>query len=309
MSKELFEWPLEAAWPGDPEDFFWHDHWANRILDFHGDPLRAKICLFSDGNHHMALAEALRTYVQQHPEVGDIFYVTLPPPALLSLVSAGVVRIGNLRLRLKPDLFIGPRETTTLLQKEHKLFEPRMFAKSKGIALLVPKHNPKSIDTVADLLRDDVRTFISNPTKERASHRVYLQALCHWAKALGMNQHTLQQRLAIPSAQTMHGSLVHHREAPAAIASGDADVAPVYYHLALRYSRIFQHEFEYITPQETVRDMLEKTVVTQYCIGLAESDNPLAKPLQAFMCSETVRGIYEKHGLIGVESAQVIKDN
>ena len=43
-----------------------------------------------------------------------------------------------------------------------------------------------------------------------------------------------------------YGERIHHREAPQAIMDGRADVAIVYYHLALGYTRIFPSLFEMV---------------------------------------------------------------
>ena len=53
----ILEWPQEAArLQGSDEPSFGHAG-SNLCLDFHGDPKRAGLVVFSDGNHHMALEE------------------------------------------------------------------------------------------------------------------------------------------------------------------------------------------------------------------------------------------------------------
>ncbi|MFV2055373.1 MAG: hypothetical protein ACC707_02855, partial [Thiohalomonadales bacterium] len=66
-------------------------------MDFHGDPLGAEFCLFSDGNHHMALGEAIAAFCAAEPALSGVFYLTLPPPALLKILQAGSVRIANIQ--------------------------------------------------------------------------------------------------------------------------------------------------------------------------------------------------------------------
>ena len=53
-------WPPEAArYPDDAVRSFVAPG-SNWVLDFHGDPHRAGLAIFSDGNHHMALEAVVR---------------------------------------------------------------------------------------------------------------------------------------------------------------------------------------------------------------------------------------------------------
>lgn len=298
MSEELFDWPLEAAWGGTEGDLLWHDRWANRVLDFHGDPRRAGLTVFSDGNHHMALAESLASFVDTYPQVEDVFYLTLPPAALRAILEHGAVRLGNLRLDLQPRLMIGPPDALAPLQASRRLGPGRAFARSRGNALLVRKGNPLNIHGVADLYREDIRIFISNPRTEAASHHVYRQSLCRLAKDAGLDADMLDQRLSQPALRVVHGHLVHHREAPAALAAARADVTPLYYHLALRYTRIFPEHFELIALPGTDTDGVEQNqVITHYHSALIDDGDDWSLRLQDFLHSDRVAAIYRSHGL------------
>jgi hypothetical protein len=56
---------------------------ARVCLDFHGDPVRAKLVVFSDGNHHMALGECLEHFLAANPGAGDVFYAATPPRVIV----------------------------------------------------------------------------------------------------------------------------------------------------------------------------------------------------------------------------------
>jgi len=62
----------------------WHQPVSNRVLDFHGDPIKANLVVFSDGNHHMALLHSLKAFHHEMPQVDDIFYATTPPLGLIN---------------------------------------------------------------------------------------------------------------------------------------------------------------------------------------------------------------------------------
>ncbi len=69
----VLDWPSETILTEDKIEQ-WHQPVSNRVLDFHGDPIKANLVVFSDGNHHMALLHSLRAFHHEMPQVDDIFY-------------------------------------------------------------------------------------------------------------------------------------------------------------------------------------------------------------------------------------------
>jgi len=108
MPMNPLRWPNETARPRNHEEPGFSQPGSNICLDFHGDPMRARLVVFSDGNHHMALQETLRAFLLKFPEVEDVFYVTTPPRVALQMLQAGCLNIGNLRLSVTPHVFISP---------------------------------------------------------------------------------------------------------------------------------------------------------------------------------------------------------
>ncbi|WP_455365724.1 molybdate ABC transporter substrate-binding protein, partial [Kaarinaea lacus] len=174
--KRTLNWPPEQAHT-HRQAAHWQHAISNICLDFHGDPLTAQLTVFSDGNHHMALQETLALFLQQHSEVNDVFYATTPPNVLFSYLENGGLSLGNLHLSRLPHVFISPSDVMNKLVNEGFINSHRTFMQSKGNVLLVRKENPKKIHGIVDLLRDDVRLFISNPQTERASYEVYRDTL------------------------------------------------------------------------------------------------------------------------------------
>ena len=86
---------------------------SNPCLDFHGDPKRAGLVVFSDGNHYMALEEYVSRFPDANPEAQDVFYATTPPASLLAALEKGVLHVGNLSISASPHVFIGPGECST----------------------------------------------------------------------------------------------------------------------------------------------------------------------------------------------------
>lgn len=289
-------WPQETAGPGGTGNSSFVQAGSNLCLDFHGDPLRARLVVVSDGNHHMALRDALAAFLAENPAVEDVFYTTTPPRVALQLLSTGHLDIGNLRLAVKPHVMIGPPPVLDQAVTAGQMTTCGPFMRSRGAALLVLKGNPKGIFGTADLMRDGVKLFLSNPLTERHSYGIYRSALQRLAIAEGLAPGFLDHAPGPPDrAKLIYGEAIHHREAPQALADGRADVAVVFYHLALRYQRIFPEHFDFVQPAAWLPDQ-EADMGRTDC-GLAGDGGAWGRSLLDFLATEAVTQIYRFHGL------------
>jgi len=294
--KRILNWPPEQA-KTHTRAAYWQHAPSNICLDFHGDPLKARLTVFSDGNHHMALQEILALFLQQHPGVNDVFYATTPPNVLISYLENGGLNLGNLRLSRLPHVFISPSNVMNKLVNEDFINSHRAFIQSKGNVLLVRKENPKKINGIVDLLRDDVRLFISNPQTERASYEVYRDTLIGLAQEQGLESNLMGQKLTGKNSNIIFGERIHHREAPQALYEDQADVAMVYYHLALRYTRIFPDDFEIVFPSSGAEQTVSTHIITTYHAGLLSDAGDWGTAFLDFLFSDQVTDIYQFHGL------------
>lgn len=289
-------WPPETIQTGK-KTTQWCQPASNIALDFHGDPFNAEVVVFSDGNHHMALLPSLQSFVEATPGVYDVFYATTPPGPLVSVIQNGALQLGNLVLSIRPHLFISPPHILDKLHEEGILDNHRMLARNQGSVLLVIKNNPKAIQSIADLMREDVRLFISNPDTESVSHLGYRETLIGIAAAQELNRDDFEN--AVFTSTLVPGECIHHREAPEAVASGAADAAIVYYHLALRYIRIFPGLFDMIllggTPDQPAAHPQNRTAAIH--MALVGDGGPWGEALMTFLLSRTVADIYHHHGL------------
>ena len=312
MSGSDLIWPAErprAAAPGSE----WSQARSNLCLDFHGDPANAQLVVFSDGNHHMALAECVEAFVRRSPGLHEVFYTTTPPSVYLTLLRTGELTLGNLTLRVRPNVVIGPRDVVERLHAEGETGPPVAFARSRGNVYLVRAGNPKGIRGVEDLLLPDVIPFISNPDTESASYGVYRETMLAAARIRGVDVGALGRRLSgeggdcveAGSGPIVFGERIHHREAPQALVDGKADVAMVYYHLALRYVRVFPGEFEIVCegwdPEGegnlVEREPADGMVVTEYVVAPAWRTGEWGDAFVAFIRSGEAVAIYEGHGV------------
>lgn len=290
------KWPVETVLPHQRAER-WCEAASNRVLDFHGDPSKAQLVVFSDGNHHMALLPAMKAFYAANPEVTDIFYATTPPAPIVSMLKAGALIIGNLVFSIKPHVFISPPHVLEQLQAEGLVQSHRLLAYNQGSVLLVRKCNPKEVSGIKDLMRRDVRLFISNPDRETVSYRGYRQTLEAMAADQGVDADVFSK--AVFGDTAVWGRRIHHREAPEALAAGRADVAIVYYHLALRYVRIFPDGFDFVplggTQTHPAAHPQNRTAAIH--MGLVGQGGLWGKRFITFMRSQAVADIYAHHGL------------
>jgi len=170
--------------------------------------------------------------------------------------------------------------------------------RNQGSVLLVKKGNPKNIAGVADLNRQDVRLFLSNPVTETVSCQGYINTLAGVAAREGVALSFLTDDP--PSPRICYGEQIHHREAPQAIIDGRADVSVVYYHLALRYTRIFPELFTMIPLGGTIDQPQPwpENVISLSHAGLIHDGGQWGNALLDFLASEAVSQIYSHHGLL-----------
>jgi len=286
-------WPAEtAAAAGTGEAAFAHAG-SNIVLDVHGDPAAARLAVFSDGNHHMALVDALAAFARINSGVGEPFYATTPPRVVAEWLSAGTLRIGNLRLSVLPHAFIGPPGVLERLRVAGSIGAHAPFARNRGTVLLVPRGNPLNIRGIADVSRADVRLFLSNPQTETVSFDAYLETLRRVASAANTRLDFIADDGTLArTSRIVLGERIHHREAPQAVASGEADCAIVFSHLGLRYTRIFPGHFE-IVPlgHEDVH------VRSDTHIAVVGGGGTFGAAFADFMRGPEVAGIYRHHGL------------
>jgi len=242
---------------------------------------------------------AVRAFLEANPKVGDVFYTTTPPAPLVDALKGDGLVLGNLRISRKPEVFIGPDNILQGLAADGWVTRHVPFARSRGNVLLVRKGNPKRISTVADLLSDEVILTCSNPVTEKASFSVYREALCHLAREAGIDETAIVTKLSVAGPGTIHSQIIHHREVPELIGAGRADAAMIYYHLALRYSRIFPDLFEFLDIGDVLSGQRESVnPTTRYHIGLVADGGRWGGRFVAFMQTDTAQRLYEEHGLL-----------
>lgn len=301
MMNPYLSWPEENS--GSCSDFFrWSHPGSNLCLDFHGDPAKAQLVVFSDGNHHMALKECLNEFSKIHDQLSHIFYATTPPAPIVNMLKRGGLQLGNLHISVKPDVFISPANILDGLIEHGFMSTHSAFIQNRGNVLLVKKGNPKNITDSADIMAEDIRLFISHPEKEKASYSAYYDTLNALIPDLGTDLDFIEKKTV--QGKILFGDCIHHREAPQAVADGSADIAPVFYHLALRYVRIFPEHFDIVPLGGSVEDPvpLPGNIVGTTSMGLVDDGGIWGSRFLDYLTSDIAVAIYESHGLRSLQT-------
>ncbi|MCP4135166.1 MAG: ABC transporter substrate-binding protein [bacterium] len=230
---------------------------ANRVFDLHGEINKADIAVTTAGNYHMALREMWHDhYLKKYAKklaINNWFYTTSPPIAV-SQVRNKEYTVDNFRSQYVPLAAIGPKGLMKKLQAQKLVMgEPEAVIQNQGNVLLVAKNNPKKINKLGDLYRDDMKMVISNKDTEPGSFGNYSGSIFNIA-----NQNPGQLPTGVsavdffnkifntPNEKWISGHRIHHREVPQAIADGEADCGMMFYHLAKYAVDSFPGKFDIV---------------------------------------------------------------
>jgi ABC-type molybdate transport system substrate-binding protein len=291
-------WPAELPTALVPKAAIYVSEKSNLVLDFHGSVQDPDLVIFMAGNQYMVLPELIgefRTWLAAQPKrtavkADRVFYATTPPGRLIDAMQSGQLALGNLWIdvrpdRLWPDVFMtGPRQQRRL-QAAKFVERWSVYARNRGVVLLVRNGNPKNIRGLSDLAREDVRVALSSPAREPASFESYSTTLRAQAGA-GFPD------LLLKKASTTSPLAVHHRENPQFIYDGVADVAPMYYHFGEYLKRRMPEHFDYVAlPSEgNFRDALAISLVRD------ARHRAAAAAWIEFIRSDAAAAVYRKHG-------------
>lgn len=267
---------------------------ANRIYDLHAMIKQCDLVLSTAGNYHMALRDLwFNEFLPNNRDLNlkNWFYTTSPPISPEQIQNR-YLGMGNFRSRCTPQVAVGPQSLTNTLQAL-ALTEglPTKIIKNYGNVLLVKKGNPKSIRTIWDLARNDVRVVTSNPQTEIGSFSNYRDSIYNIAlhnsagAPAGMDAQQLFDAIfnnVKVRGKWLAGGRIHHREVPWSIALGHADVGPIFYHLALHAINRFPNKFEivFLHTNDDINQPLEgNRVAVMQAVRIAGNWN--AKQLQA----------------------------
>jgi hypothetical protein len=208
------------------------------------------LAIFTEGNHFPALLggdiiEPFRVWARSQAQyaslaLDNIVTVTLPQPMIVGMLLGGGIALGNLTLEVSrasgfyPDIVMGGAAPLTELRKAGVVAaEARVFARNRGMSLLVAAGNPLGIRGLGDLTRPGIRVVMASESEPGARRR-YITAVEALLGAAARKSILARETITFP------GRLgIQHRDVLQAIASRDADVGIIFHHLARYFAAAY----------------------------------------------------------------------
>jgi len=309
---KILEWPPDSGY----QEPYLSEPTANLINDLHAEMSECDMVLTTSGNYHMALKELWKLYLTKFPIDDPLrnWCYTTSPPIAKQQIAHSIVQFGNVRLRCRPQIAVGPQPLIySLAEAKYTDGNAVAIIKSRGNVLLVKKGNPKNIRTIWNLGADGIRIITPNPSFEAGSFRLYAESIYSIANhdpnpPLNMTAeklfNTIFNGTSGDSMKWLSGKRIHHREIPWSIAYGKADVAVIFYHLALHALRTFPDIFEIIAFGGTINEpepLPGNQTETLYAVRIkgdwsAKQQNAIEKLMELFQSDEFTT-ILKTHGL------------
>ena len=264
---------------------------VNNVPDLHGDIENPDLVIFFGGNQFMVLPDILEAFKQAHPRYQKVFYETLPPGILEQQIKTGSLVIGNLKITHPPDIFVAGEQRLQDLNKSHGYFEKIQPYFKNRLAIMVYQGNPKNIQSLADLGREDVRVSMPNPETEGIAQK----AMDAYRKAVGEDLVTavMEDKKA---ARTTFITRIHHRQTPMRIMARESDAGPVWV-----TEPGFQHKIGH--PIDMVEIPEKHNVWGTTAAGIMNNakHKAAARDFVNFLTSERGKSIYREYGFTPIE--------
>jgi len=260
---------------------------VNNVPDLHGDPLHANLVLFVAGNQFMVMPELISAFKKRYPDVRHIFYETLPPGILARQIKEGALTIGNLHLRIAPDIY----ESGKVRMKE--MIRARIvrrgsvtpYAKNK-LGLMVSAGNPHHIHSLADLGDPTLRLSLPNPKWEGIGKQIRSSL----RKAGGED---LVRQIFITKRKngTTYLTHIHHRETAVRILDGSSDAGITWISEVL-----FQESLKRPITLVRIPDNQNTEATYEAALLSRPPHEKAGKEWLAFLSTKTAQKIYRRYG-------------
>ena len=257
----------------------------DNVPDLYGDINDPQLVVFMGGNQFMVVDELLVAFRKQHPQYERIFVETLPPGILAEQIKKGSVVIGNMRISLRPDVYLAGKER---MEESRELFSRTSQYGRNKLAIMVRKGNPKRVKTLADLGRANVRVSMPDPKTEGIGRQIEQAYELAGGKVL-------RDKIMIQKVNDGSTFLtqIHHRQTPVRVLYDESDAGPVWITEVL-YQQQLKHPVELIEIPKSVNKYGE------YWIGqMKNAPHPQASAdFIEFMRSPASLAIYKKYGFL-----------
>ena len=261
------------------------------VPDLHGEIVDPQLVVFFGGNQFMVTYKLIKAFQEEHPHYERIYWQTLPPGIMAEQIEQGALVIGNLRIRLYPDIFTAGKERIQQLNAERGWFRRTLNYAANELGLMVAAGNPSEIRRLTDLSRPDVRVSMPNPDWEGIGKKI-MEA---YRKAGGeaLVREIMEEKVKTRTTFLTH---IHHRQTPLRIMADASDVGPVW-----KTEILFQKQID--SPIEGVEIPVEQNIRATYtAASLQDASHPqAAQDFLDFLESNQTRTIYQDFGFLPPE--------
>lgn len=294
LAQAVPPWSKGANDPATDKGYVFHVADVDNVPDIHGNPCDAKLVILIGGNQFFVLPQLVAAFEQQHPDLkGHIFYETLPPGILRKQIAAdGAITLGNLTIQVKPDVYEAGARVLKQMEEANQVKGVVQYA-TNNLAIMIPASNPKHIQSLKDLGRDDVRLSMPNPEWEGVANQI-ADSL---RKAGGEPLYQAVYQEKVKSGQTVLTE-IHHRQTPMRVMSGKVD-AGVTWASEVRFQESIGN------PVKGVEIPSDQNTTAIYAGGvMINAPHPeIAAAWLAFLKSDEAQGIYHQFGFRSISSA------
>jgi molybdate transport system substrate-binding protein len=252
----------------------------------------ADLVLFVAGNQFMVMDELIAAFQEEHPEVKQIFYETLPPGLELKQILAGGALFRDKCIDVVPDIYASVTDKAMAsLEEEDRIAHGDYFLYLHNrIVLMVPEDNPAQVRSVEDLARDRVR--ISQPNPEYEDIAFYIMDMYRQAGGERLVHRIMEEKRA---EGTTILTVVHHRETPLRIQKRTVDVGPVWATEVI-HARNSHLAVGMVDPGE---ELDQRHRINYYICKLKKAPHPdHAEKFLNFIKAPRAQGIYGAHGFV-----------
>jgi Bacterial extracellular solute-binding protein len=233
-------------------------------------------------------------------ELGNIVITTLPQQMIVSMLLGGGIALGNFTLEVSrasgfyPDIVMGGAAPLTRLHNASIVErEARLFARNRGLSLMVAAGNPLGIQELADLARPGSRIVMAS-AREPGARRQYIDAI------EGLIGEEAARSILFREIVDFPGRLgIQHRDVLQAIACGYADIGIIFHHLAVYFAAAYPQLCAMITVPEAEKYSSN--------IAMVRTAEPLraqaAKAFWEFFLG-VAREVYPRYGFATISEAE-----
>jgi len=258
------------------------------------DSYNADLVMYLAGNQFMVMEELMKDFQKKNPDIKSVYVETIPPGQILKTQILKQGEINGKKTNQNPDIFASVNQNHLKKLEKKGIMDKHMIYTHNKLELMIKKGNPKNIKSVKDLGRDDLVQSHPNPLTE-GIFKFYgsemLKDLGLLTKVTGDKK--CKSCWAVP--QKTWFTQRHHRETPARIESGEADVGIVWT-TEVAHAKSLGRNIEGV-PIEAPFNKQDKVA---YAIGKLKKgkNQENADRFLAYLTTDEAQSIYEKFGFV-----------